>query len=91
MATVLLRGATPDTVDSVTPTVPTLSALTQQIIERRVLFPGEPMIVDPRTYKAAEDEMLQVQRTRGYLALSVANIPQRNFILFGVPIVCEDS
>lgn len=89
--TVLLRGATADPGDRLTPSIPTLSALTQQIRGRRVLFPGEPVIVDPRTYKAGEDEMIAIYKERGYSTLARADIPQRNFILFGVPIVCEDA
>lgn len=88
MPAVLLRASTHPVDDTAAIEAPTLARLTQVLSERRV---DTPLIVDPITYEAAETEMKELLRKRGYSEIVPANLPQRNFRLFGVSIVREDD
>ena len=88
MTTVILRAATAPAEDTIATSSPTLARLTQILSERRV---DTPFYVDPITYEAAESEMKEILLKRGYSEIVPANLQQRNFRLFGVPIVREDD
>lgn len=87
--TVLLRWGTPAPDDHITPMAATLAMLCEAINERPLSIRGEPLMVDDGTYAAAETEMLAIRKARGYSDLGRAQLPNRNFLLFGVPIVAE--
>lgn len=88
MPAVLLRAATQAAEDTTAAEAPTLARLVEILSNRRV---DTPLIIDPITYEAAETEMKELLRKRGYSEIVPANLPQRNFRLFGVPIVREDD
>lgn len=85
--TVLLRAATPDIPDVVTPTVPTLVDISRLIMARG---PSKlPLSVDRVAFKDGEAEMLAVNQKRGFGSIARASIPERNFLFLGVTVVCE--
>lgn len=81
--TVFIRGGTAEIEDRVTPSIPRLAELTQRLT-------GRPLCIDRVIYLEAEAEMLSLRKRRGFNWIETAQIPQRNFLLFGIPIVCED-
>ena len=84
--TVLIRSGSQAPGDEITPSVPTLAGLTARLNCNG----GLPICVDRETYVQAESEMVEVRRLRGFSWIETSTLPQRNFLLFGIPIVCED-
>jgi len=91
MPTVILRGKTADIADTVTPSCPTLALLTEIIAQRPESQRGLCLVVEAELYQKAEQEMAAIRKSRGYSDLPVANYPQRNFMLFGTPIIAESE
>lgn len=100
MTTVFLRGATPATPDDITPTIPTLADLGQKIHARPYAIALDPLLVDLPIYEKAEKEMTALLDRRGFVHLDPrgntvliqrAEIPERNFLLMGVPVVCREA
>lgn len=81
--TVFLRAGSEAIEDDVTPQVPRLAELTARLTNL-------PLCIDRTLYEEAEAEMLSLRKARGYSFIETAQLPQRNFLLFGTPIVCED-
>lgn len=81
--TVFIRSGTAEIEDEVTPQVPRLAELTRRLI-------GLPLCINRALYEEAEAEMLALRKQRGFNWIETAQLPQRNFLLFGIPIVCED-
>lgn len=69
--------------------VPVLAQLSRRLIERPLYLHDQPLEVDSGTWKQARDEMVGIQRDRGF-PLASANISQANFLLRGVPVVIND-
>lgn len=90
MTTVFARFGGGQIADEVTSTVPTLAALMDRIGERQPWAVQDELPVDAETFARAEKEMKSVRAKRGYSDLPRADLPQKNFLLFGVPVVCED-
>ena len=88
--TVLIRAATEAPQDEITPGSPTLAMLCEKIATRLQIFDGEPVILDDGTYEAAESEMKKIFTQRGYSQIARAQMPNKNFLLFGVPICRGD-
>jgi hypothetical protein len=88
--TVFFRSATPALEDEVTPNAPTLAMLCERIVGRAPIFDGEAVIVDDCTYEAAEAEMKAIFLGRGYSDIARAQLSNRNFLLFGIPICRGD-
>jgi len=86
--TVFLRAGTGPIADTITPSIPTLVELYERILRRGLS--DIPLIIDATTYERAEAEMKAWLKLRGYKTLTPANFPQRNFVIFGVPIVMAD-
>lgn len=98
--TVFLRAATPPPSDAITPQVPTLADLGHKISARHYVIALDPLIVDPPIYEKAEKEMTMLMDRRGFLRhdprgnvvlIQRAEMPERNFLLMGVPVVCRES
>jgi hypothetical protein len=87
--TVFLRSATKSPEDEVSPVMPTI-AMCVRLLEQRG-FDDEPLTLSEGSYAAAESEMADLYRKRGYSGIARAQIPQRNFLLFGVPIIAEGN
>ena len=87
--TVFVRAATVAPDDTITPVTPTLAMLTYKINMRSPSIRSEPLVVDNGTYIAAETEMTAIRKARGYSTLGRAQLPRRNFLLYGTPIVAE--
>lgn len=100
MTTVFLRAATPPPSDDITPLVPTLADIGQKISARHYAVALDPLLVDPPIYEKAEKEMTTLMERRGYIrrdtkgtvgTIQRAEMPERNFLLMGVPVVCRES
>lgn len=83
MTTVFIRGGGEPIEDDITPSVPRLAELAGRMT-------GLPLCIDRQLYMEAEAEMVEIRRQRGYGWIETASLPQRNFLLFGIPVVCED-
>ena len=83
--TVYMRGSSEAARDDITPTIPLLAKLYRQSAG------SGGLVVDRATYLGAEEEMLMLRKARGYSDLPRASMARRNFLLLGVPIVCEDD
>lgn len=68
---------------------PALARLTREIYERPLWMLREyvPLEVDAETWKQARDEMIEIQKSRGFPLATAAAIPQSNFLLRGIPVV----
>jgi hypothetical protein len=88
--TVFIRSASDALEDEVTPNAPTLAMLCETIAHRAPVFDGEAVIVDDGTYEAAESEMKAIFLRRGYSDIARAQLSNRNFLLFGIPICRGD-
>lgn len=100
MTTVLLRGKTEEPSDDITPHVPTLADIGQKISARHYAIALDPILVDAPLYEKAEKEMTMLMDRRGFLRrdprgnvvlIQRAEMPARNFLLMGVPVVCRES
>lgn len=67
---------------------PALAELSRQIFARPLWMMQDtvPLEVDPETWKRAREEMVSIQKARGF-ALASASIDRVNFLLRGVPVV----
>lgn len=90
MTTVFLRSATPPAADAITPQVPILAVLRARMFNRPLVLHLEPLMVDRQTYESAEKEMRTILEQRGFLSMACAEMPERNFLLMGVPVVCQE-
>lgn len=70
--------------------VPALAGITQQILDRPRWEDGLPLAVAAETWAQARDEMLAIQKARGF-PLAVAPLKRQNFLLRGVPVVIGDE
>lgn len=87
--TTFLRFGTDPIPDRISSECPTLAAIQAHITERTDMMRSDPIYVDEITFIRAEKEMKALREARGYTDLARAHIAQRNFLLFGVPIVTE--
>lgn len=71
--------------------VPALADLTRQINDRPLWMMQDsvPLEVDAETWKCAREEMVAIQRARGF-PLASAAIDRTNFLLRGIPVVIND-
>lgn len=86
--TTFIRHSTPAIEDEVSPHLPTIAMLCR-LIEQRGVFCDEPLWLNEGSYAAAEAEMKHVIRERGFSEIARASIPQRNFLLLGIPVMVE--
>lgn len=69
---------------------PVLAELCTKLVQRARWAAEEPLAVDAETWQKARDEMVEVQKRRGFTVLG-ADIKQPNFLLMGVPVVVSDD
>lgn len=100
MTTVFLRAGTQSTADVITPQVPILADLRASMMARPYAIHLDPLFVDPQTYESAEKEMTTILEQRGFVRrdrrgnivlIQRAEMLERNFLLMGVPVVCQES
>lgn len=84
--TVFIRASAPEIQDETTPACPTLARLSQKMVDENIAG----CVVDQQVYCEAEAEMTHIRKLQGYSDIARAQLPQRNFLLFGCPIVCGD-
>ena len=67
---------------------PMLAKLTREMLERPLWMTRDtvPLEVDLETWKRAREEMVEIQKARGF-PLAMASIDRVNFLLRGVPVV----
>lgn len=70
------------------------------LAERHYAIALDPLLVDPPIYEKAEKEMTMLMDRRGFIRrdsrgnvvlIQRAEMPERNFLLMGVPVVCRES
>lgn len=86
----LLEHLDPDVGRTPQRETPALAKLSRQINERPPYLADQPIAVDEETWKQARDEMVGIQRDRGF-PLAMAAIDRVNFLLRGVPVVIKDD
>lgn len=69
---------------------PVLAHLTRKIHERPHWQAEDPIEVDADTWKRAREEMVAIQKARGF-PLATAQIGRVNFLLRGIPVVVKDA
>jgi hypothetical protein len=70
--------------------VPMLAKLTRQLYERPRYLADQPIEADLETWKKAREEMVAINKARGF-PLASAAIDRVNFLLRGVPVVIKDE
>lgn len=84
---IMLRFGSKAPADSVTPQ----SAALAEICALSKCCPSQGVRVPAELFEAAEAEMTEIMRQRGYSDIGRAQmIAERNFLLFGVPVICGD-
>ena len=68
----------------------TLAELTRRLYARPPWLHDLPRVVDVDTFTRARDEMLAIQRERGF-PLATADIDRDNFLLRGIPVVMSNG
>lgn len=86
----LLEALDPDVGRTPQRDAPMLAQLSRQIAERPYYLADQPIEVDEETWKRAREEMVAIQRDRGF-PLARAAINRMNFLLRGVPVVIGDN
>jgi hypothetical protein len=90
MADILLEHLDPDVGRTPQRDLPMLAALSRQLIERPLYLADQPLETDVETWKKAREEMVAVNKARGF-PLASAAIDRVNFLLRGVPVVIKDE
>lgn len=76
--------------DEITPRAQTLAALKHILSTRPLALATDPITVDHDTFVHAEAELATIMKERGYSSIARrAEISQRNFLFYGVPVICE--
>ncbi len=100
MTTVFLRSRSAQPADETTPQAQTLADIRRCMLDRPPVLQAEPLQIDPRTFDEAEKEMMALLEKRGFMhrdgrnnvvLIQRADIPERNFLLFGIPVVCQEA
>lgn len=71
---------------------PALAQLTREMHERPLwmIRDAMPIETDLETWQAARQEMVDIQKARGF-PLAMAAINRMNFLLRGIPVVIKDE
>lgn len=83
--TVLLRDKSAEPADAISPVARAIAAIAAR------MHGDGPVFANKIEFEAAEKEMSALYEARGYSTIQRADLPQRNFLLFGVPVICSDA
>ncbi|MHB8272830.1 hypothetical protein [Bradyrhizobium sp.] len=70
---------------------PALARVSREIAERPPWMADQPLVIDAATWKQAREEMVDVQKSRGFPLARATDLKTDNFLLRGVPVVIRSE
>lgn len=88
--TAFFRFGTEAARDQIEANMPALVEITQRLQQRPNFLADRPLCIDAKLFADGEKQMKELRLAQGYSEIARGALPQANFLLNGIPIVCGD-